>query len=78
MPTVEQEVKDSSSEASLHNDKSTHQLVTRLFGGFFFDKLVGHKVVRWLILVVFAAFVCLSVTYATRIAADQEEVMCSL
>lgn len=75
MPTEEQEVKDSSSEASLHNNKSTHHLVTRLFGGLFFDKLVGHKVVRWLILVVFTAFVCLSVTYATRIAADQEEVM---
>lgn len=54
---------------------STHQLVARLFGGFFFDRVVGHKVVRWVILVVYGAVICLSVTYAVQIAADQEEVM---
>ena len=75
MPVGEREDKDSLQETTLHNASSTHQMVTKLFGGFFFDKVVGHKVVRWLILIVFAAFVCISVTYATRIAADQEEVI---
>lgn len=75
MPIEQHEVKDSLQEAPVQRGNSAHQLVARFFGGFYFDKVVGHKVVRWLILVVIAAFITLSVTYATQIAADQEEVI---
>lgn len=66
------EDKDSSLEA---DENGKNRLVARIFGGFFFDKVVGHKVVRWVILVVFTVFICLSVTYATRIEADEEQVI---
>ena len=63
-------------DASLEYAGSSHtRLVTRLFEGVFFDKVVGHKVVRWIIIVVFTVFICLSVTYATRIEVDEEQVI---
>ena len=67
-----EEDKDSlpESDASVNS-----RLVARLFRGFFFDKVVGHKVVRWIILAVFTVFICLSVTYGTRIVADEEQVI---
>ena len=74
-PIEQHEDKDCTHETSLQDANSTHQLVARLFGGFFFDKIIGHRVIRWGILVVFAVFICLSVTYATKITADQEEVI---
>lgn len=63
-------------DASLESAGSSHsRLVARLFEGVFFDKVVGHKVVRWIIVVVFTVFICLSVTYATRIEVDEEQVI---
>lgn len=54
---------------------SESRLVAKIFGGFFFDQIVGHKVTRWIILAVFTVFICLSVAYSTQIEADQEQVM---
>ena len=62
-------------DASLESVSSSHtRLVARLFEGVFFDKVVSHKVTRWIIVVVFIVFICLSVTYATRIEVDEEQV----
>ena len=52
----------------------SNQIVARFFGEFFYDRMVGHKVVRWIVLAVFMVFICLSAIYATRIEPDEEEV----
>lgn len=72
----EEEDKDASPGSGQSDARgSESRLVARIFGGFFFDQIVGHKVTRWIILAVFTVFICLSVAYSTQIEADQEQVM---
>lgn len=74
-PTLTGDIEEEK-DSSLESVSSSHtRLVARLFGGVFFDKVVGHKVTRWIIIVVFTVFICLSVTYATRIKVDEEQVI---
>ena len=48
--------------------------VSRFFRGFFCDNVVTHKILRWVILVFFLAFLALTVTYATQIEPDEDQV----
>lgn len=74
-PTRENEEKaDAAQDIPGKTSNRTHKMITRFFGGIFVDKVVGHKIVRWVILVIFVAFISLSATYAAQITADQEEV----
>lgn len=74
-PTRENEEKaDAAQDIPGQTPNRTHKMITRFFGGIFVDKVVGHKIVRWVILVIFVAFISLSATYAAQITADQEEV----
>ena len=74
-PTGENEEKaDAAQDVPGQTPNRTHKMITRFFGELFVDKVVGHKIVRWVILVIFVAFISLSATYAAQITADQEEV----
>ena len=74
-PTRENEEKaDAAQDIPGQTPNRTHKMITRFFGGIFVDKVVGHKIIRWIILVIFVAFISLSATYAAQITADQEEV----
>ena len=44
------------------------------FDGWFFRNVITHKIVRWAVVVIFAAFIAVSIAFATRLGPDEEQV----
>lgn len=51
-----------------------HKHVVKFLGGAFYYKVVGHKVVRWIILSIFAIIISFSVFYAMKLTPDEDQV----
>ena len=65
------------SGSSVNSSTSANQFtlrVCRFFEGPFCDYVILHRIVRWVLLAVFLAFLALSITFATQLKGDEEQV----
>ncbi|KAK3750726.1 hypothetical protein QZH41_017279 [Actinostola sp. cb2023] len=51
-----------------------HKHVVKFLGGIFYDYVIGHKVVRWFILSIFAVIISFSVFFAIKLTPDEDQV----
>ena len=54
--------------------KTFLERIINFFGGWFFKNIITHKIVRWVILVVFLVFIGVSIGFATQLEPAKEQV----
>ena len=57
----------------LNSKKTLSEHVINFFGGWFFKNIISHKVVRWIVIAVFVAFIGVSIGFATQLEPDKEQ-----
>lgn len=61
-------------ESSTSSSKTVLQHITNFFGGWFFKNVITHKIVRWVIIVLFLVFIGVSIGYASQLEPAKEQV----
>jgi hypothetical protein len=68
------ESKENLATTNSSNKKTFLERIIDFFGGWFFENIITHKVVRWVILVIFLAFIGVSIGFATQLEPATEQV----
>lgn len=61
-------------ENSSREKKTFSERIIDFFGGWFFRNIIAHKIVRWVILVIFLVFIGVSIGFATQLEPAKEQV----
>lgn len=76
--TVSADDENKETEAVQQQDQEKQRDVTLIIanfiGGPFYEKVIGHKVVRWILMVITISFVILSIVFAMQLQPDDEQV----
>lgn len=74
MADIPTESKENLDISTSSHKKTVLESIIDFFGGWFFRNIINHKIVRWVVLVVFAAFIGVSIAFATQLEPAKEQV----
>ncbi len=75
MENIPTESKQNLETSDSSNEKKTiMERITDFFGGWFFENIITHKIVRWVILVIFLALIGVSIAFAIQLEPAKEQV----
>ena len=75
MENIPTESKENLETSHSSNEKKTiMEHITDFFGGWFFENIITHKIVRWVILVIFLALIGVSIAFAIQLEPAKEQV----
>ena len=74
LDNIPTESKENLAANNSSNKKTFLERIIDFFGGWFFRNIIAHKIVRWVILVIFLAFIGVSIGFATQLKPATEQV----